>query len=369
MSRVHLTLLGAFSITLDGREISLPTRKAAALLTFLALDQDQSRSRSRLADLLWSRSGAEQARQSLRQALFAIRKALGELEIFETDEDLIRLRPGLVTSDAAELLAARDGHADMERTTELYRGELLSEFDLDEPPFEHWLAARRNEVREEAIQLHIRRLTKLYGAGKNAAAIHAGLDLLQIDPLNEEAHRKLMLLYNRQGRVNEALRMYRELEDRLRQEMRIEPQAETRHIYEEILTGRQLAAKEPASPGQNILVVEDNVLQRKLISEILREDGFIVAAVDNGADALLEIGRSQWDLVLLDINLPMLDGLNILETIKRRDVPTKVILVSAEPAEKVEARALDLGASDFIQKPIRKDVLLARIKRVIGASS
>ena len=365
MTRVRLTLLGRFSVELDGREISLPTRKAAALLAFLTLENGHARSRARLADLLWSHSGEDQARQSLRQSLFAVRKAMGDLDPFVAADEMISIDTELVSSDAIELLDAME-HGRTEEATSLYQGELLEGFELDEPPFDQWLAARRTDIREAAIELRLFELDHLVRAGEDKNAIHVALDLLQLDPLNEGAHRQLMRLYSRRGRVNEALRLYRELADRLQQQMRIAPQPETTQLYEEISERREQASTEAAAPATPlIIVVEDNALQRKLIVGILREAGYRVIPVDNGADALLEIGRSPCDLILLDIHLPMMDGLNILETVKRRDVPTPVILVSAEPAEKVEARALELGAADFIQKPVRKDALLARIRRVL----
>lgn len=355
---------------LDGQPVRLPTKKSAALLAFLGIEGDRPRSRGRLADLLWSRSGEAHARQSLRQALFNIRKTLRGLDPFEVDDELVAIRRELVSCDVLELRRIDAGRDDPALVVELCEGELLEGFEIDEPPFDLWLAARRIETREIALRAHMQLVDRQIDDDDTAAAIRTTLALLELDPLSEAAHRKLMQLYVRQGRIHAAMRQYRSLSDTLWSLMRTEPQPETKRLFEQIQT-RQNGTDQPATlEGEvNILLVEDNTLQRRLMSEVLQGAGYVLTEVEDGADALLEIGRHPFDLILLDVNLPHVDGIAILETLRRKAVEVPVILVSGVPREEIEGRGLRLGAAEFIQKPVRHDVLLLRVERVLRKSA
>src|SRR5713101_3989348 len=102
MARLSLTLLGSFQARLDpGPAMTLPTRKSQALLAYLALPLGRAHPRDKLAALLWGGIREESARASLRQALFAIRKALGEAEATALRQaaDTLALDPTAVDTD------------------------------------------------------------------------------------------------------------------------------------------------------------------------------------------------------------------------------------------------------------------------------
>src|SRR5467141_788855 len=102
MARLSLTLLGGFQARLEpGSAIALPTRKSQALLAYLALPLGQAHPRDKLAALLWGGIREESARASLRQALFAIRKALGDTPALRQDGDALALAPAEVDVDTA----------------------------------------------------------------------------------------------------------------------------------------------------------------------------------------------------------------------------------------------------------------------------
>src|SRR2546427_13088854 len=111
MLRLHLTLLGGFQARRgSGDAVALPTRKAQALLAYLALPLGQAHPRDKLASLLWGGIREESARASLRQALFAIRKALGETSAIRQDGDALALTPAAVDVDPATVeRLVRDG--------------------------------------------------------------------------------------------------------------------------------------------------------------------------------------------------------------------------------------------------------------------
>jgi two-component system cell cycle response regulator len=119
-----------------------------------------------------------------------------------------------------------------------------------------------------------------------------------------------------------------------------------------------------ASVGQRILVADDDAALSRTLSWILRENGYEVVTVPDAKDLIDRLETEQPDLLLLDIMMPHVDGLQLLERIKadprKRDLP--VLMISSMPPEEATVRALGLGASDFIAKPFRVRELLARIK-------
>ncbi len=116
--------------------------------------------------------------------------------------------------------------------------------------------------------------------------------------------------------------------------------------------------------GQRILVADDDHALARTLSWILRENGYEVITVPDAEELIDRLEVEQPDLLLLDIMMPRVDGLQLLERIKadprRRDLP--VLMISSMPPEEATVRALGLGASDFIAKPFRVRELLARIK-------
>jgi two-component system cell cycle response regulator len=116
--------------------------------------------------------------------------------------------------------------------------------------------------------------------------------------------------------------------------------------------------------AHRIMVADDDQALTRTLSWILKENGYEVIAVPNAENLLDRLGTDDPDLLLLDIMMPRVDGLQLLERIKqdpkRRDLP--VLMISSMPPEEATVRALGLGASDFIAKPFRVRELLARVK-------
>ncbi|MHB1193639.1 MAG: ATPase, T2SS/T4P/T4SS family [Longimicrobiales bacterium] len=116
-----------------------------------------------------------------------------------------------------------------------------------------------------------------------------------------------------------------------------------------------------------ILVAEDDPDTRTLLARLLENAGFEVLLAEDGVDALLKLGRSPIDLILSDINMPNLDGLKLLEIVNQHGSNAPVVFLSAESDPEVELQGLQMGAADFIRKPIQKEVLLHRVRRVLAS--
>jgi two-component system phosphate regulon response regulator PhoB len=129
----------------------------------------------------------------------------------------------------------------------------------------------------------------------------------------------------------------------------------------------QVKKKERKVARETILVVEDDENIQQLVGYNLAKSGFLVLHAENGEQALVQVKREKPDLVILDIMLPGLTGLEICK-ILRKDQQTKllpIIMLTAKGEENDVARGLDLGADDYITKPFSPKILISRIKAAL----
>jgi DNA-binding SARP family transcriptional activator/pimeloyl-ACP methyl ester carboxylesterase len=241
MTGPHLYLLGGFDFAGVGAAVPAFSRKARAMVAYLALQSGHSQSREKLATLLWGVNGETQARMSLRQAVSSVRKAMqASGGRFLTDGDNLALQLDGLDFDVArfEALAASTVPEELERALVIYRGDLLDGFGLKEEPFEDWLRVERERLRAMAVAV-LDRLVAHYSAANDAAAcVRAATRLLAMEPLREDIHRALMRAYAAQGRINLALKQYEHCRDALQRDLKLQPEPETRHLYEELRTRR-----------------------------------------------------------------------------------------------------------------------------------
>jgi DNA-binding SARP family transcriptional activator len=236
MARLSLTLLGGLQARLDGTAVSLPTRKSQALLAYLALTPGQAHPRDKLAALLWGGIREGSARASLRQALFAIRKAAGD-GVLRAEGATVTLAPEAAEVDADVLAraVATGSPESLARAADLYKGDLLAGLVVDEAPWEEWVLGERERLRELALEGLAKLLAHQRRSGATEAATQSALRLLALDPLQEPVHRVLMRLYAELGRRGAALRQYQQCVAMLRRDLGTEPEPETQHLYQEIL--------------------------------------------------------------------------------------------------------------------------------------
>lgn len=116
-----------------------------------------------------------------------------------------------------------------------------------------------------------------------------------------------------------------------------------------------------------ILVVEDDRSLREAILGALEEGGYTAASVPDGIQAAQRLRVEPFDLVLLDLGLPFVDGWAILAELEGRPLPS-VIVISARGEESSKVQALDLGADDYLTKPFGSEELLARVRAVLRRS-
>ena len=117
-------------------------------------------------------------------------------------------------------------------------------------------------------------------------------------------------------------------------------------------------------PRERILVVDDEAGIRDLVGSYLRNEGFEVDEAVDGEDALAQFGRRPHDLVVLDLRLPGIGGLDVLREI-RRTSQVYVIVLTARADETDKLIGLELGADDYITKPFSPRELVARVRAVL----
>lgn len=119
-----------------------------------------------------------------------------------------------------------------------------------------------------------------------------------------------------------------------------------------------------------VLVIEDEVRLGEALKRGLEAEGFAVDVIQNGTEGLWMATENPYDLILLDIMLPGMNGFKICGTLREREVWTPILMLTAKDGELDEAESLDTGADDFLSKPFSFTVLLARMRALLrrGAS-
>lgn len=244
----RVELFGAPRIVVAGQAEPLRLgKKPFALLAYLIVHSGEAQSREKLAELLWPDRFEEQARQSLRQALTALRKALGA-----GGEAMIVATDGLVSVDEAQLSAdvldfERRSHGsrleDWIAAAALYRGDFLAQLGSVSETFDAWAAQERERRRSQAVSVVERIITALRADGRNADALAYAQRLVAIDPAHEPGHRTLMTLYAAAGQRAAALRQFEDCKNALALHLDAEPDAATVELHRSI---RESAPSAPA---------------------------------------------------------------------------------------------------------------------------
>ena len=374
MTALRLELLGDMQIRSgSGSLVAVGAKKSQALLAYLGVKPSQRISREKIATLLWSSTGPDQARQSLRQTLSTLRKELSGVspgaKILVEEGDLLGLDETLVECDVAkfESLVAAATEAALREAIALYRGDLVEGFTINEERFDQWLIAERDRLHRVAVRAHAQLVDMQSRRGALDEAIATAQTSLRLDMLQEPMHRTLMRLYMQSGDVVNALQQYETCARVLKRELRIEPDAETKALQREIvqLREKQTPAAAASERKKTVLVVDDNVLIREVTNAVLKSAGYGVVLAKDGAEALMLVGRQKVDLILLDVDLPYIDGHSLLQAMKENGVDAPTIFVSGLPGDEVEVRAFEVGAADFIRKPVKNQVLLARVAKTL----
>ena len=242
---VTIRALGPLRISrLNDATVSLTQPRRSALLLYLILARPRGlHARDTLIALLWPDGDQVQGRHALRNALHAIRHALGDDVILTAGDDFVGVDARRIACDALafeEDVAARRHEPALAR----YEGDLLEGFHVsDAPEFERWLDGQRRRLREQALAAAWTHADALRAQGDAAVALGAARRAHALAPDDELSLRRLLPFLAAAGDRAAALRAFREFADRLRAEYGVEPSRETTDIVQAI------SASAPATPS------------------------------------------------------------------------------------------------------------------------
>lgn len=234
---MHIDLFGPPRLVVAGISRQLSSRKAMAFLAYLAMRAGEPVTRQHLADLLWPDTGAEQARVNLRQCLAQVKGLLGQegAAAIGTAHDQITLDPALFDIPARAVIAdAAAGHA-----AEIAAGPgFLEGFSVRAGGFDTWAAAQRHRIEARLADALERQGKDRLAAGDPAGAAHDLALALTLDPFRETAHRLLMRAQAASGKTAAALGQFETCRAVLKDQLGVEPDAETRGLAAQIRASR-----------------------------------------------------------------------------------------------------------------------------------
>ncbi|MCL4561678.1 MAG: diguanylate cyclase [Chloroflexi bacterium] len=278
---MHLAvyLLGSFQVRLDDHIVTAKfrTEKERSLLACLAVESGRTHTRSTLAELLWPGHSEQSARTSLRQALYGLRRVLGEKEgeapFLILEGENVHFNPNSsywldTTAFSARIQAVSNHthlHADtcpdciaiLQEAIDLYRGDFMFGFSLaDVLEFREWVIIQREHYFRQLLS-SLRTLTSAYyQQGDYQRANQYAIRQVHLAPLEESAHQQLMQLYHLTGNRSAALEQYESCRRLLAMELGVEPAEETTALYQEIKNGQSKRPERqaPRKPTSNLPV-------------------------------------------------------------------------------------------------------------------
>jgi predicted ATPase/DNA-binding SARP family transcriptional activator len=265
--RWEFAILGPLEVRRDGKPVTIPGRKARALLALLLLRANEVVSRERLIDGLWSEAAPDRAANALQVHVHTLRKSLGADRITtEGTGYRVHVDPDELDLHRFEELVGGGRHRE---ALELWRGTPLA--GLEEEPFARREAERLEESRVEAIEA---RIADDLAAGRTTGLVGELELLLAEHPYRESLHGRLMRALHAAGRQADALDAYARARQLLSDELGLEPGAELRELQARILRGE--AAPAPASRTVDLPLPPTPLVGRELeqaaVAALLRRD-------------------------------------------------------------------------------------------------
>ena len=317
MLSLQVFLFGVPRIERDGETIFVRRRKVMALLAYLAVTS-QPHSRDALATLFWPEYDQSSARGNLRRDLSRLKRALGD-GVLLVDRMQVTMNPKValwldVATFQMNLAKVRqhehpssqlcpDCNMALTEAVRLYSDDFMAGFTLpDSPEFDEWQFFQAESLRnslagalQQLIHWHV-------GQEEYEQGIEHGRRWLGLDPLHEPAQRQLMRLYAWSGQQAAALRQYQECVRLLDEELTVEPEEETKALYEAIKARQlEMPAREQGSRGAGEIVAQGHLLpaERYVQQELLMVSGQgeVYRGLDRVSNEPVVIKRLRPDLV------------------------------------------------------------------------
>lgn len=296
MPVVTVTMLDIPGVSLDNRPVKLPYRKAEAVFYYLACRRKATR--DELMHLLWGDFPEETARKNLRNALYKIRKAFDAEVLIAIGQSEIRLNP-----DFQLIIDVENFSGDEPESWRHYRQEFLRGFAVkDAVEFEEWMLAERQRLQQQ----YLRKLQGVLKAARQSSnqevMLQAAEEMVLQDPFDEAARRTLMQVYAERGEIHRAMQVFEAVTAMLREELGIQPEAETRKLAESLQQQRQeLAAPRPLTArDRRIFGREAEWHQLEQVFQVFqrqRQSGMVVVSGEAGVGKTMLLETFLEDMV------------------------------------------------------------------------
>jgi predicted ATPase/DNA-binding SARP family transcriptional activator len=238
---IEINMLGRFEIQNDGKAVQLGSRPASALLAYLALTRGTKHPREKLAGLFWPESTDQNARKNLRQALWRLRKSLGN-DFLEIDGNSITFLPSRnVRLDTALVDAEED--SDLEAAVSSYQGELLPGF------YEDWVLLERDRLAAAFAHKMHQLLNRLLVEKRWDDVLRWSEYWISSGQISEAAFRALMRAHAAQGERVQVERDYQRCVDALQSDIGVMPSEETQALFDSILSGEYVSETTSKMPS------------------------------------------------------------------------------------------------------------------------
>ncbi len=121
---------------------------------------------------------------------------------------------------------------------------------------------------------------------------------------------------------------------------------------------------------KTVLIVDDSATIRKLLAYILKKKNYVIAEAEDGIDAMEKLSHIQVDLVIVDLNMPNMDGIEFVRNLRDNYyyMDTPIIMLAATKDDKLKKDAFDAGVNMFLNKPVQPNVLLYKVESLLQDS-
>jgi DNA-binding response OmpR family regulator len=120
-----------------------------------------------------------------------------------------------------------------------------------------------------------------------------------------------------------------------------------------------------ADQAKRILIVDDDALSLELLKQLLEPEGYLINTATDGIDALHEISKAKYDLILSDISMPNFSGYQLLAFMQQKNIDIPVVFISGHVTTEDEIKGLKMGAVEYLKKPVQPDLLLLRLQKLL----
>ncbi|MFO7537314.1 MAG: alpha/beta fold hydrolase, partial [Chloroflexota bacterium] len=295
---LQASLLGQFDVRLDGQPVDLSSQPAQTLLAYLLLNVGVAVRREQLAGLLWPDSLESSARKNLRNAIWLVRKAIGD-HYLVADKTTVAFDPTAPYELDVAVLEEQPPDTDpiaLIRAVSVYRGDLLPGY------YEDWVQLERERLRGVFERRSQRLLDRLTAAGQWSEVQRWAEHWIALGHVPEPAYRALMISYAAQGDLSHMVSAYRRCVNALEEELDVSPSTETQSLYQRLSQGEVPLKRQPARPQTPAAATDPR--QRFVTQEILAVGGHgeLFLGVDQLTEKPVVIKRLKKELMTQNPN-------------------------------------------------------------------